>query len=57
MGLKSGVRKSGAEPVRAVLDVLRRPERFSRRVVPLVEERVKSVKNERLILFLFSQAH
>jgi hypothetical protein len=37
--------------VRAVLDVLRRPEAFCRRVVALVEESVEGFENDRLVLF------
>src|SRR5580698_14062 len=37
--------------MRAVLDVLRRPELFCRRVVTFVEESVESLENDRLVLF------
>src|SRR5580692_10218648 len=37
--------------VRAVLDVLRRPEAFCRRVVTFVEESVEGFENDRLVLF------
>ena len=37
--------------MRAVLDVLRRPEAFSRRVVAFVEERVEGFENDRFVLF------
>src|ERR1700730_13802154 len=37
--------------MRAVLDVLRRPESFCRRVVTFVEESVEGFENDRLILF------
>jgi hypothetical protein len=41
----------------AMLNVVRRPIAFGRYVVPFVEESVKSLKDECLVLFLFSSAH
>src|SRR5260221_12410392 len=41
----------------AVLNVVRRPVALGRCVIPFVEERVKSLKDECFILFLFRLAH
>src|ERR1700692_4297236 len=41
----------------AVLNVVRGPVALGRYVVPFVEESVKSLKNECLVVFLFSPAH
>src|SRR5713226_1246003 len=41
----------------AVLNVVRGPVALGRYVVPFVEESVKGLKNECLVLFLFSLAH
>src|ERR1700730_3197743 len=41
----------------AVLNVVRRPVALGRYVVPFIEESVKSLKNECLVLFLFTLAH
>src|SRR6266851_5428292 len=41
----------------AMLNVVRRPVAFGRYVVPFVEECVKSLKDECLVLFLSSSAH
>src|SRR5580704_7369987 len=41
----------------AVLNVARRPVALGRCIVTLVEESVKSLKNDCLVLFLFSLAH
>ncbi len=41
----------------AVLNVVRGPVALGRCVVPFVEESVKGLKNECLILFLFRPAH
>src|SRR5260221_8430096 len=43
--------------VRTVLNVVRGPVALDRHVVPFIEESVKSLKNECLVLFLFSPAH
>src|SRR5712675_821107 len=41
----------------AVLNVVRGPVTLGRQVVPFVEESVKGLKNECLVLFLFRPAH
>src|ERR1700730_999479 len=41
----------------AVLNVVRGPVALGRYVIPFVDEGVKSLKNECLVLFLFSLAH
>jgi hypothetical protein len=43
--------------VSAVLNAVRGPVSLGRYVVPFVEESVKSLKNECLVLFLFSPVH